>query len=218
MTYHAIGALMLGLVACTAANPNYVGQGGGGPDGAVPVDGAQPDLGRGGGSTDLAPVCQDGQRACLTVSASASCVSGQYTLDRKCPTGSKCVIGYCGAPPQVPGSVVGLPCDAAPGPQENQCIVNTAGGDQLSCEPFVDPQSKSIRWACARPIGAGLPGAPCTAGSDCRSGFCGDNGTCFRACQIDTDCPLEPTGKRLSCHTVKITVEGVPVSQGSCVP
>jgi hypothetical protein len=129
-------------------------------------------------------------------------------VDRACPTGATCQTGYC-APPAAAQS-----CDAAPGPQENQCLVIST---TLSCQPFIVGQQPV--WRCVHAVGAGAIGTVCTAGSQCRSGFCGSNGTCFRACVNTIDCPVPATGKPFRCDpTVQITVEGQVVHAGSCVP
>src|SRR5262249_22536939 len=102
-------------------------------------------------------------------------------------------------------------------PQENVCFSTT--GDSFSCEPFVDANTKKISWFCDKAVGAGLPGNACTKGDDCRSGFCGSNGTCFRACLDPVDCPPVPgTNTPYNCSTVQIVVEGEQVSAKSCVP
>jgi hypothetical protein len=203
------------LAACTAPNPSYVGfiptDGGSGPDGSAIADLATPtDL----TGSDLSPVCIDGQRICLAQSGSGVCMGGQFTLDRKCPADSICQKGFCRAPTSGSMPPLGSPCDTG-GAQENQCFASVT--DQLSCQPFVNPSSKAVSWACEKPVGAGVPGTACTEGAQCRSGFCGDNGTCFRACHVDTDCP-QTNGQLLHCADVKITVEGVAVTTGSCVP
>ena len=82
----------------------------------------------------------------------------------------------------------------------------------LECQPFVDPNNRSVQWFCDSPVGAGGPGTSCKQGSECKSGFCGSNGTCFRACKMDFECG------GLSCNNVEIVVEGVRVQSGSCVP
>jgi hypothetical protein len=83
------------------------------------------------------------------------------------------------------------------------------------CQPFVK-NGGDVTWACAPPIGNGIVGQKCSHGADCRSGFCGSNGTCFRACAFVTDCPN--SGGPYACTPVQITVEGVPVTANSCIP
>lgn len=218
-------AALLVLVAacelsCTTVNPDFVGFGAGVDGGAT--DGSpegHPDLHAGG--PDLAPVCTAGQRACLATTGSAACQGGQLKLDRKCPTGSSCTAGYCQAPPMSSTSLTGQSCDVGFGPQENNCFANGGpAADTLSCEPFVtDPAQMGVSWVCAPSVGQGLPGTACTRGDECRSGFCGSNGTCFRACAQDNDCPFQgSTGKRYACNNVDVTVEGVTVSAKSCIP
>jgi hypothetical protein len=218
MKYRVTAAAALLLSACTSLNPNY------NPNGVVPDGGVGPGSDGGTGNNkdsgtpgDLAAVCKDTQRQCLATTGSAACVSGQYMLDRKCPMGSMCKTGYCQPPAMSFVNPTGNPCDVAGGPQENQCFSQVT--DTLSCQPFVtDPANKSVSWICATSVGMGLPGAPCTDGSTCRTGFCGSNGTCFRACQLDTDCPVQTNGTRYNCREVTITVEGVAVKQTSCIP
>ena len=56
-------------------------------------------------------------------------------------------------------------------------------------------------------------------GDDCRSGFCGSNGTCFRACLNQADCPIMGnTGQPYRCENVDVTVEGIKVQEKSCIP
>ena len=123
--------------------------------------------------------------------------------------------------PRMPFSAAtpaGHPCDAGGTAQENQCF--SAVTDTLSCEPFItDPSNKMVAWFCAHSVGQGLPGAACTDGSTCRTGFCGSNGTCFRACGAGAPCPVPPNGTvPYRCAGVKILVEGVEVQATSCIP
>jgi len=216
-------ALLVALASgCTANNPNYLGDvdgSGGNSDGGIHfLDGSTHDL-AGGGKPDLAGnTCADGTRRCATA-ASEICINAMFTTDRTCPSMSMCHEGYCQPPPAVAGSQVGASCEmpmfGGTGPQENQCLLNLAA--KLSCMPFFDPTAGGIVWRCDKEVGMGLPGTPCTMGAQCRSGFCGSNGTCFRACQSDQDCPQTST-QQTRCQSVSIVVEGMQVDAQSCVP
>jgi hypothetical protein len=146
------------------------------------------------------------------MTSSLVCSGGAFEVSRVCPSQSFCANGYCNAPGGNPMS-----CDAA-GPNELDCLTTPTA--TLSCQPFVDPSNpvaSQVKWFCDDPVGVGLPGDPCTTGSECRSGFCGSNGTCFRACT--TSCPAKShTGMPLHCAAVTIDVEGVMVSATSCIP
>jgi hypothetical protein len=207
-------ALVLLLAACTAPNPNYAGPGGDGDGGAGSDAGITDDLGP---QPDLTPACNAGDRLCLANTGSAACVDGHYVLDRKCPPDSVCAAGYCQAPPMSPATLVGQGCDLGGGPQENNCFSQV---DTLSCQPFVSNGGPTdVTWICDKAVGQGLPGSACTQGSDCRSGFCGSNGTCFRTCQTNADCPFQGnTPNRFNCSNVTIVVEGVTVMAKSCIP
>jgi hypothetical protein len=208
-----LGAVLL-LVACTSPNPNYVGSGSF-PDGSVDGAPGGPPLVDGGGG-DLAPVCSGDQRQCLATSGSAVCMGGQFGLDRKCPTESTCQGGYCQPPAASATTPAGHACAFTAGPVENACFSMGGATTDLSCQPFVSA-NKMVSWVCAHPVGTGTPGTACTKGSDCRTGFCGSNGTCFRGCETANDCPSSG-GPPLNCDSVTITVEGVQVTVNSCVP
>jgi hypothetical protein len=216
MKYATAVAVAL-LSGCTANNPNYIGGIDGGSDaGGLHLDGAARDL---PSAPDLStPKCTDGERHCAN-GGSEICINGVFTTDRTCPSMSMCSQGYCQPPPMSTDSQLGADCAMQmfldSGPQENQCLQNLA--DNLSCEPFFDPTAGGIVWRCDKMIGAGLPATPCTMGSQCRSGFCGSNGTCFRACQGDQDCP-QNGGAPVGCKNVMIVVEGQAVTAGSCTP
>jgi hypothetical protein len=219
----AVSALLLS--ACTVLNPSYdpsSGGGlgsGGGVDSGVLSDGSvviARDLTPTGPVADLAPVCSGSQRQCLATSGSASCMGGNYVLDRKCPMGSMCASGYC----QAPGLGIppaGVTCDFGQGPAENNCFSATGGDNGLSCQPFISNLTGDFTWVCTPKVGAGLPGDACQDGSQCRSGFCGSNGTCFRTCHTDQDCPQSQT-KHLTCASVDLVVEGKPLQADSCIP
>jgi len=215
--------MLVALVSgCTADNPNYLGD----VDGAGSSDGGNLRLDGGGGhdsgnvgTPDLAGTsCADGQRRCTT-SSSEICINAMFTTDRTCPSMSTCNEGYCQPPPTSPASQIGASCEnsfgGGSGPQENQCLLNLS--DKLSCMPFFDPTAGGIVWRCDKEVGMGLPGTPCTMGAQCRSGFCGSNGTCFRACQSDQDCPQTST-QQTRCQSVSIVVEGMQVDAQSCIP
>lgn len=217
MKYRGTAALAFLVCGCTSANPYYVGESS--ADGSFSLDGGerdgaqgQPDQAR---ARDFAAACSDGQRSCGNLpQRSEVCAAGEPTADRACPAASSCVSGYCQAPPMTGGGD-GQPCDqnTTGMPLEGDCTNFTT---DLSCQPFVDPADKMVAWVCARHVGPGLPGDSCTSGKTCRSGFCGANGTCFRGCLLSTDCPNN--GKLLKCAPVAITVEGVMVTAGSCIP
>lgn len=208
------GALLIG-VACTRNNLEYNPFGStldGGGGGNVDFGGRSVDLGGGGGGRDLASGCAIDTRVCQG-SSSVACLNGALTVDRTCPSASMCVDGYCEAPPQGMFTTEGRPCDFNGAPTESACV--QGGSSEFSCQPFVaDPVDQTIDWVCARAIGMKGRGDACTKGSECRSGFCGDNGTCFRACAGDRDC--QSTMQK--CADVKIVVEGIEVQAKSCIP
>ena len=217
----AAGALLLS--ACTVLNPSYdptggVGGGGGGDLGSHgSSDGAAEahDLASTGPTPDLMPICTGEQRLCLANSGSAGCVDGNYVLDRKCPMGSMCASGYC-QPPSLGIPPAGINCDFGTGPAENNCFAVGGADNGLSCQPYVNGLTGNVSWACTPKIGAGLPGDACQDGAQCRSGFCGSNGTCFRTCRVDTDCPQSAT-RHLRCATTDVIVEGKTVHENSCI-
>jgi hypothetical protein len=214
MAHRPLGVAALLLCGCTVSNPLF--------NGGLGVDGGQHDIGQPQPGHDLAPgpdlaaQCQPGERACSTTAtaASARCEGGKFAADRLCPSQSVCMTGYCQPPPQNPGGGAGDPCDGNGGPRENDC---TFFSQLLSCQPFVDPASKMVSWVCDNEVGMGLPGATCTKGGQCRTGFCGSNGTCYRGCLSAQDCPING-GVVLQCAPVSITVEGVSVTANSCIP
>jgi len=185
--------------------------GGGGGNIDLAGGGGNVDLG-GGGGRDLASGCVNDTRVCQG-SSSVACLNGALTVDRTCPSDSMCVDGYCEAPPQGMFNAEGRPCDFNGDPTETACV--QGGTSEFSCQPFVaDPVDQTIDWVCARAVGMKGRGDACTKGSECRSGFCGNNGTCFRACAGDRDC--QSTMQR--CADVKIVVEGIEVQAKSCIP
>ncbi len=213
MGYRALWASCFLLSACTVANPLFTG----GLSLDAGHDGAQVenhDLST-APTPDLAAQCQPGERACNpgTTQLSAGCTDGKFTPDRLCPSQSDCMGGYCAPPPQN-GNGLGEPCDFTGTARENEC---TQFSQALSCQPFIDSQTMQVSWICDQQVGQGLPGQTCDKGSQCRSGFCGDNGTCFRGCFGDGDCPIN-NGLILQCASVTITVEGQQVMATSCIP
>jgi hypothetical protein len=225
-------------VGCTAANPGYVGgvSRGALDAGAPPIGGVGGGGGGGGGGSsgggggggasgaaDLALVadlghsgeCAAGERRCVTAPSptSEACVDGSFTADRPCPYfafNASCANGYCAGPATKAAS-----CDQG-GAADVDCA-NSGGPVRYSCEPFItDAATAAVAWWCAVAITAAVGGAgtACTSDGDCRTGFCGANGTCFVACRAATDCPTA----RLRCAAVTITVEGVTVHARSCVP
>jgi len=228
----------LALVGCTALNPNWqgngdvgsgggsAGSGGAGKGGAGGSGGSTtlPDLGM-GGLPDLSmsdppdllpppPVCSPGDRQCANGLPPASQLcdkDGQWNT-RVCPVANDphqvmCMDGYCAPPSDAQNCLVGN------GPSEDACYNIDPN---LSCEPFIDAQNNGWMWFCVKVVGTGASGDPCTSGAQCRSGFCGSNGTCFRACQNPSDCPQHTP--KLSCKQVTIDVEGVTTYANSCVP
>lgn len=230
-----LGIVACAALGCTSANPAYVGSGHGFDGGGAPLPGdlAAPGGGGGGGAGDMAPAgagdmtapaCSAGQRRCVQLPTPTSqvCAAGGYHHDRTCPfgtanmTGAVCDNGYC-RPPTTNGTTS---CGSG-GPLESVCEQggNSGPGSSkaFSCQPFVaDPQTKDVAWWCAvaANAGAGVAGTKCTKDSDCHTGFCGSNGTCFWACQSGADC----LGMLLRCVPVTITVEGVTVATKSCTP
>ncbi len=206
----AVGlSLGLGLgLGCTVENPLYTPLPDSGIFGAADLAGRDsattggPDLAKPGDSCTA--------RTCSSV-GSASCENGVSTPDRKCPQLSDCVSGYC-QPPPLSNDLPGRDCDIL-GPNENLCLAdkNTTN----SCQPFVS--GATVVWRCTHAVGVGAVGTPCAHGGQCRSGFCGSNGTCFRACATQSDCPTSGTVKRI-CTEVEITVEGETLTVKSCVP
>jgi hypothetical protein len=204
------------MAACTTENPHYTGaiDLGAGDAVAGQIDLASP---INPGSADLAgpAKCVDGERSC-NMTGSRGCVGGVFVEDRVCPAGSMCVGGHCPAPT---GGATNVGKDCAPTghPTESICVAGLSGpiATVPSCQPFVGPTSTAPVWICAPRIGMGLPGQACTSGAMCRSGFCGDNGTCYRACISPADCPTQ--GGPWKCETVKIVVEGVAVQAPSCI-
>ena len=208
--------------SCTVSNPLYAGNGTNN-DLGIHTDGGNSlaDLAHLGPSPDLAlpPACVASERSCThgTVESSMACVAGQVQTDRACLS-STCADGYCVAPDQPAGSQLGADCAFNGDPNDANCQFS---GGMLACQPFVtDPQQGGVDWFCAPAVGQGNSGASCTKSADCRSGFCGSNGTCFRACGSDFDCPVSTsTGQRYHCSKVSITVEGVRLTDfRSCVP
>ena len=203
-----LAAVLVLVVGCTAHNPDFVGSGGGADLlGAPPPDLAAAVL-------DLAGpmgACNSGDRKCAGTVASDRCEAGMFVVDRSCPKGSQCSDNYCAPPPPVPVSEIGQRCDTVGGgPQQVACTAQPG----LSCQPFVVPGSHDLRWYCDTAVGPAAAGFPCTRGSDCKSGFCGGNGTCFEACQ-----QAGPgSGCMLRCQSVDLVVEEVKVTAKSCIP
>lgn len=217
---------------CTASNPSYIG-GNGGSGGVGGSGGPSADMAAGGGGgmgphdmavlqPDLAgAMCTGDQRACVQVPTpmSVMCSSGMFTRDRVCPfgnvngSGASCSKGYC-QPPTTNGTTS---C-ATGGPLEQICDQMGGGTTHpYSCQPFItNPSTPTVDWWCAIAAnrGSGVAGTSCTKDSDCRTGFCGSNGTCFWACQTTGDC-LSAT---LQCKQVTILVEHVTVTATSCIP
>ncbi len=207
-----VGALAIAAsVGCTAHNPDYAGDGGGG--GGHDLAGAPVDLA--GTMVDLSGpmgACTQGERKCAGTVASDRCEGGVFVVDRMCPASSSCAASYCSQPTLMLGTQIGARCDAPPGAQQLQCSAKPG----LSCQPFVNPLTKNLRWFCDSNVGGGTASTHCTTGAECRSGVCATKaGVCFDACQIDQDCTsIGDTG--LTCQSLEITVEGVTVTQKGC--
>ena len=182
---------------CTARNPSYTG--GGGASGG--------DL-AGGGALDLAAsvvdlagpmgACSGVQRQCSGMVASDRCEGGMFVVDRVCPASSSCAASYCAPPTAKLGTQIGARCDANGGAQQLQCMASPTA--MLSCQPFVEPPTKALRWFCDSMVGQGRAGASALEGQQCRSGVCATaaGGVCFDACQRDQDCQLG--GATLTCN------------------
>jgi hypothetical protein len=213
----AVAAGCLAAAGCTARNPDYTGGGGGaggsGGVGGGDLAGVRVDLA--GAVFDLSGpmgACTGDQRQCSGPVASDRCQGGMFVVDRTCPKGSSCTADYCAPPPRVFGAPqVGARCDANGGAQQIQCMAVP----MLSCQPFVDGPSHTLRWFCDSSVGAGTAATPCTSGSECRSGVCAIiAGVCFDACQSDADC--RAVAANLTCKSLAITVEGVAVTADGC--
>ena len=210
----AVAALgILCAAGCTAPNPSFVGDGGGGA--AHDLAGVVVDLA--GVVADLAGpmgTCTGDQRKCSGTAASDRCEGGMFVVDRQCPAASSCMNDYCAPPTATFGTQIGARCDANGGAQQLQCMASPTAA--LSCQPFVDPATKNVRWFCDTAVGAGRAMTMCTMGAECRSGVCTDAGNCFDACQRDQDRVSAGTGAVLTCKSFNITVEGVTVSAKGC--
>jgi hypothetical protein len=214
----ALGCAALAMAACTVDNPLYT------PLSFADLAGTDRQVSPfdlAGVTGDLAtPACMPGERAC-SATASDACVNGTFVAERVCPVGAVpvCAAGHCLAPPAMAGAVIGKPCTVGGKPSEAFCVGGGTAVNQPSCEPFVDPSNdKVIDWLCAPRVGTGVPATPCTSGSTCRSGYCGNNGTCFRSCVTVADCPSQTTVTTWNCAPVMIEVEGLSVTANSCIP
>ncbi|MEO6953970.1 MAG: hypothetical protein ABI321_19365 [Polyangia bacterium] len=205
----ALLLLISGSGACTVANPLYTAKGDAGSPVVDSSVTSHTDLASADLTAPPAPGCTTGDRAC-SATGSTVCQSGTFVADRTCPHDSKCADGYCAPPtvatdPTCSGGLEG-------GESDNVCFF-AAGNSSRSCQPFVG--SGSVQWVCAPVVGTGGAGAPCTTGAACRSGFCGSNGSCFRACSRDEDCPNQ--GNASTCVDVGISVEGQSITASSCI-
>jgi hypothetical protein len=211
MRFLATVAAALACAACTAHNPDYTGGAGGsgGDLAGVTLDlaGAVLDLSGPMGS------CTQDERKCAGTVASDRCEAGSFVVDRTCPAHSSCANDYCGQPTPVFGGQIGQRCDVNGGAQQRACMASLTA--MLSCQPFVDPSTKNIRWFCDNGVGAGRASTHCTSGAQCRSGVCAASGICFDACTTDADCPIIGD-TNLTCQSLEITVEGVTVTQKGC--
>lgn len=225
-------------IGCTANNPNFVGNGsmsgadmslggganggsGGGGAGGGGGGGGAHDMAMSGGQQDMTVfACTGDQRLCIQTPSPTSvfCNSGTFAKDRVCPFGnstgggSVCQSGYC-QPPTTNGTTS---CGTG-GPLEQICEQIGGSAKNFSCQPFItNPATASVQWWCAVAAnrGAGVAGSSCTKDSDCHTGFCGSNGTCYWACQSTSDC----LSSVLLCKSVTIEVEHVAVTALSCAP
>jgi hypothetical protein len=212
-TVAALGILC--AMGCTAHNPDFVGDGGGGGAGAD-LAGVTVDLA--GVVLDLSGpmgTCTGDQRKCSGAAASDRCEGGMFVIDRECPASSSCTNNYCAPPTAMFGTQIGARCDANGGAQQVQCSASLTA--MLSCQPFVDPATKGVRWFCDAAVGAGRAGTHCAKNSECRSGVCAASGFCLDGCQRDQDC-LSTAGNTLTCKSLQMTIEGVTITQKSCSP
>ena len=206
---------LLCAAGCTAHNPDYTGGGGGG--GGVGADLAGVTLDLAGVVLDLSGpmgTCSGDQRKCAGATASDRCEGGMFVVDRECPAASSCTNNYCAPPTAMFGTQIGARCDAQGGAQQIQCSAAPPPA-MVSCQPFVDPSTKNIRWFCDTAVGSGRAGTHCTSGAECRSGVCAAAGTCFDACQRDQDC-FSTANPGLTCKSFDITVEGVTITAKGC--
>ena len=200
--------------ACTVDNPLYTPERDGG-SGLIdfanrpPTDSAVTSVDL---STTTMTGCDSAQARGCSATGSVTCNGTSAEPDRTCPQGSMCASGYC-EPPPLTATVPGRSCQVGDAASESFCV--TQQSTTSSCQPFVTG-ADAVTWRCVHAVGAGFSTTPCTTGDECRSGFCGSNGTCFRACAGDNDCPSGP-GKRI-CSEVEIIVEGQMVSAKSCIP
>lgn len=215
MKFHAtVASVALACtIGCTAHNPNYLGGSG---DAGAGVDFAGVTLDLAGVVVDLSGpmgTCSPGDRKCAGAAASDRCEGGMFVVDRACPATSSCAADYCAPPPAQFGTQIGARCDANGGAQQLQCMASPAAS--LSCQPFVDPATKNIRWFCDNGVGPGHYQTHCTKNAECRSGVCAVKaGVCFDACQRDQDCQL--AASTLTCQSLEITIEGVTVTAKGC--
>lgn len=208
----AVG-LGVGVSACTVSNPLYVARddaghplvdlGHAGGDGGTtdPVDLGGADL-----TTPPDPGCTKGERSCDGL-GSTVCRNGTFVADRTCPDGSSCHEGYC-AQPTDPADIT---CSDPNGGQSDTVCFLATNATALTCQPYVG--SGSVEWYCTPAVSTDGAGTPCMDGKTCRSGFCGSNGTCFRACNSDQECPKQAS----NCTEVGIAVEGQSITAYSCL-
>jgi hypothetical protein len=204
-------SLLLGLAACTRANPDYVppsGDGDADADADVDADAdadtdadadadtdADADADADGDvEGDADGDCAGDERGCSGDGGSTMrCEGGHLVVDRACPEPSACVDGVCDA------------SDLDPCWSEDACR-----GGQV-CAPMVnDDDPDDLRRYCVDSVGSTDGGDDCAVGSECRSGVCA-NGECFRACFQDDDCP-GPS----DCGLVDVTVDGVSDTVSGC--
>ena len=210
----AAGALA-STSGCTAHNPNYTGGSGG--TGGTGGDLAGVTLDLAGVVVDLAGpmgTCSPGDRKCAGAAASDRCEGGMFVVDRACPSASSCANNYCAPPTPMFGTQLGARCDANGGAQQLQCMASPVAN--LTCQPFVDPSTKDIRWFCDNAVAPAKAPTHCTKNSECRSGVCAVKaGVCFDACQQNQDCQLSG-GSTLTCQSLEITIEGVTITAKGC--
>jgi hypothetical protein len=201
--------------ACTDHNPLYTpGTDLAMRDGAMPIaivgDMTMPAV----GDMTTGTPCAAGERSCTTT-GSERCQAGILTADRTCPDSSMCTNGYCSVPPGGIGQTMGKSCAFGGGASQATC--QTGASSPETCQPFIAAAGPpaQVTWVCDTSVGAGVAGTACTNDTDCNSGFCGGNGTCFVACVTVGECG---GSMQMQCKQVAIMVEGSPVMASSCIP
>jgi len=156
------------------------------------------------------------QRCTLGCVADRDCAAGQRChraqhLCRRpcrhtgeCPEGLTCdgQAGLCTSPAErcdnplaaaCADEPAGLLCNPYTGtcqvPGETLCTSAATCLEDQSCVPQPAAEQDGPAPACLPALGEGGPAAPCTAGDDCASGICQNDGHCFASCRERADCP-----------------------------